>query len=471
MNTVEKAKAIRSELKETFKGVKFSVRTKKYSGGSSISINWTDFPAASAVEEITSKYESISRCEYTGEILSGGNTYIHTYNTWSEDMENTIKENLITKYGIEFYNEHIEGYNYYRYARELFETMYQESIKQEVVEPTTTIEDTKIVLNEELNGVEIHFTNKPSEEVRTMLKENGFRYSRYNKCWYAKQSEKAISFANSLIPDQEVPEVEVLELDAEEKETIIKHAEEYANQILKEEIQEAEELDKYKVIETTNNIFINDISISRKPSSVEDAREFTTLENIVINKYLVLSNSIFNNLCNDFFMDFTPIAHQGGTRGFKSGIEVDYNNYKDIYAFINDKDIEKYSDNILITNEDNTKYIVVNPEGYSYCRYVGILTVSEGTRILKQLKGEVKASNLQVIENNNCSTLEGTSNVELINSIGLEVEALEKRLNMVTSAKLKYKIQCQIDSKMKEVAKIIMSDEILYMQFMKETNQ
>ena len=33
MNTVERAKEIRKELKIKFPGVKFSVRTKKYSGG------------------------------------------------------------------------------------------------------------------------------------------------------------------------------------------------------------------------------------------------------------------------------------------------------------------------------------------------------------------------------------------------------------------------------------------------------
>lgn len=60
----------------------------------------------------------------------------------------------------------------------------------------TTIE--RIVLNEEKNGIEIYFTGKPSEEVRNNLKAQGFRWSKYNKCWYAKQSQETINFANSL---------------------------------------------------------------------------------------------------------------------------------------------------------------------------------------------------------------------------------------------------------------------------------
>ena len=141
MNTVERAREIRKELKREFPEVKFSVRTKKYSGGSSISVSWLDFPTVEAVEKITSKYESISRCEYTGEILSGGNTYIHTYNTWSEGMEASIKENLIKKYGIEFYDEYInETYDYYRYAREMYSKMYEASKEIKEVE---TVEEIK----------------------------------------------------------------------------------------------------------------------------------------------------------------------------------------------------------------------------------------------------------------------------------------------------------------------------------------
>ena len=58
--------------------------------------------------------------------------------------------------------------------------------------------------------------------------------------------------------------------------------------------------------------------------------------------------------------------------------------------------------------------------------------------------------------------------MQRVNNIYLEVEALENRLKLVKSNKLKYKIQDQINSKMKEIAKIILSDELLYLQFMKE---
>lgn len=58
-------------------------------------------------------------------------------------------------------------------------------------------------LNNEKNGVEIYFTDKPASEVRNELKANGFRWSSYNGCWYARQNEKTIqvakNFSNNIV--------------------------------------------------------------------------------------------------------------------------------------------------------------------------------------------------------------------------------------------------------------------------------
>jgi len=55
-----------------------------------------------------------------------------------------------------------------------------------------------VTLNEEKNGVEIRFSEIPSKETRAALKEQGFRWSKFGQCWYAKQSAEALSFAESL---------------------------------------------------------------------------------------------------------------------------------------------------------------------------------------------------------------------------------------------------------------------------------
>ena len=68
----EKAKEIRGILKE--KGIKASVRM---SSGSAIQIYIQDLAADyEVVREIARSFEKIDRCEYTHEILSGGNDFV-----------------------------------------------------------------------------------------------------------------------------------------------------------------------------------------------------------------------------------------------------------------------------------------------------------------------------------------------------------------------------------------------------------
>jgi hypothetical protein len=55
--TAEVAKLIRTALKRAFPGVTFSVRSKVYSGGSSINVDWTDGPTAKQVEAIAKSYQ------------------------------------------------------------------------------------------------------------------------------------------------------------------------------------------------------------------------------------------------------------------------------------------------------------------------------------------------------------------------------------------------------------------------------
>ena len=77
-------------------------------------------------------------------------------------------------------------------------TKKTENVKNEVASESENNEEIIVKLNNEKNGVEIYFNNKPSEEVRNNLSKNGFRWHKLKKCWYNKQSEESINFANSL---------------------------------------------------------------------------------------------------------------------------------------------------------------------------------------------------------------------------------------------------------------------------------
>ena len=78
MTTKERAKAIRAALKaKGWSSKKISVRTHSYSLGASIYVTIKDASIPlKTVEKIAKDQQEIRRCQYSGEILGGGNTYV-----------------------------------------------------------------------------------------------------------------------------------------------------------------------------------------------------------------------------------------------------------------------------------------------------------------------------------------------------------------------------------------------------------
>jgi hypothetical protein len=52
ISTADTAKCVRRALADAFPGVRFSVRSKVYSGGSSITVHWTDGPSTRDVDSV-----------------------------------------------------------------------------------------------------------------------------------------------------------------------------------------------------------------------------------------------------------------------------------------------------------------------------------------------------------------------------------------------------------------------------------
>lgn len=63
-------------------------------------------------------------------------------------------------------------------------------------------------INPELNGIEITFEGKPGDDVRAELKNNGFRWHKAKKLWYAKQTAERLAIVER-IADGEVKEADV----------------------------------------------------------------------------------------------------------------------------------------------------------------------------------------------------------------------------------------------------------------------
>lgn len=80
---------------------------------------------------------------------------------------------------------------------------YEDQLPDAVTTPTEAIasgsEGLTIKKNTEKNGIELHFSNKPEEAVLNQLKSAGFRWSRFNKCWYTKDTPENLAFAESLV--------------------------------------------------------------------------------------------------------------------------------------------------------------------------------------------------------------------------------------------------------------------------------
>ena len=68
-------------------------------------------------------------------------------------------------------------------------------------EPTQTtepVEGVTVTENNEKDGIEIRFPSKPTTAVLDSLMAAGWRWSRFSSCWYARRSDKARQFAESL---------------------------------------------------------------------------------------------------------------------------------------------------------------------------------------------------------------------------------------------------------------------------------
>jgi hypothetical protein len=88
LTTTAAAKAIRTELKAAFPGIKFGVRSHHYS----INVSWTNGPTQNQVSEITWKYSNgrfdgmIDCYEYANDGRPGGADYVFCQREYSDEI-------------------------------------------------------------------------------------------------------------------------------------------------------------------------------------------------------------------------------------------------------------------------------------------------------------------------------------------------------------------------------------------------
>ncbi len=110
ISCADTAKLLRQALKEAFTGVKFTVKSKTYSGGASINIGWTDGPNSAQVKAVADCFEGAyfdGGIDYQGskyhkldgvEVHFGAN-FIFENRSYSDEMVARAIAAVIKQYG------------------------------------------------------------------------------------------------------------------------------------------------------------------------------------------------------------------------------------------------------------------------------------------------------------------------------------------------------------------------------------
>ena len=101
-------KNMRTELKVAFPGVKFSIKSERYSGGDSVRVQWTDGPKNSAVMGIVKKYQDghfdgmTDYYEYSNDPFTdffGGAKYVFAQRECSDALKAKARAVVLERYG------------------------------------------------------------------------------------------------------------------------------------------------------------------------------------------------------------------------------------------------------------------------------------------------------------------------------------------------------------------------------------
>jgi hypothetical protein len=101
------AKNIRTELARAFPGVKFSVKSRRFSGGDAIDVKWTDGPMSAQVDEIINRYSAGSFDGmvdlYTYDSSAWGDAfgsakYVHSVRDYSDAAIESAIRTVFAKY-------------------------------------------------------------------------------------------------------------------------------------------------------------------------------------------------------------------------------------------------------------------------------------------------------------------------------------------------------------------------------------
>jgi len=110
IDAAEVAKMIRQDLKVAFPYTKFSVKTERYAGGSSIDVDWLDGPTQKEVDQLIgfmhgASFDGMQDLEtshdstYKGEFVHFGNSYLFTHRHYTEAFLLPVIQKVCQEWG------------------------------------------------------------------------------------------------------------------------------------------------------------------------------------------------------------------------------------------------------------------------------------------------------------------------------------------------------------------------------------
>ena len=223
----DKRRNVLAVLKHEFPGVKFGAHTRNGSTSDSIRVEYEDGPSYDKVMKVLNAFETTTYNAYEdihedstqpAACVCGGFDYVFLNRTTSEDVYKFVHDYIMANVGGAT-EEYARGTAHKICAKTDFpaggfeldgleltkagEWVLHIKAKAEPQKPTPPdapkMEGVEVRENKEKNGIEIRFPSIPSDEIRSELKANGWRWTRFNGgLWYNRASACNLAFAQEI---------------------------------------------------------------------------------------------------------------------------------------------------------------------------------------------------------------------------------------------------------------------------------
>ena len=223
----EKRRNLLAVLKHEFPGVKFKTRTRDGSTSDSITVEYEDGPAYDKVMKVLNEFETTAYnahedihedCTSPAACVCGGFDYVFLNRTTSEDVYRFVHDYLMANGGGAT-DEYARGeatkiVNVTDFPAGGYELVGLEynghcgfnlvvKAKAEPQKPTPPDapkgDGVTVTENKEKGGLEIRFPAMPSDTIRDFMKDHNWRWSKFAKCWWHKDTEEAREVAATVV--------------------------------------------------------------------------------------------------------------------------------------------------------------------------------------------------------------------------------------------------------------------------------